>query len=246
MKISYSAVWADAMNLLRAHGSLVATVAGVFILLPWLLVAYFLPPPETSDPARVIEAMTEYYSANWPWLLLNNLVAMAGAGAVLMLVFRPGITVGGAIVAAAAILPFYFLASVLSSLIMMAGLLLLIVPGLYLFGRLATVTTIVVAEERRNPVDAVRRSFALTKGNGWAVLGLILLVAIAAVVLTSVVTWVVGILFVLVAGQDLAATLVLILRAAANAGTVCLLLLLIAAIYRQLAGSGSPPVKTAD
>ena len=237
MKISYNAVWADAMNLLRAHGSLVATVAAAFILLPWLLVAYFLPPPETTDPTRMWEAMAEYYTSNWPWLLLNNIVAMVGAAAVLMLIFRRGITVGGAIAAAVAILPFYFLASLLSSLIMMAGLLLLIIPGLYLFGRLATVTTIVVAEDRRNPVDAIRRSFDLTRGNGWAILGLVLLVAIAAVVVTSVVTWLFGILFVLVAGQDLAATLVLILRAAGNAAAACLLLLLVAAIYRQL-GAG--------
>ena len=49
MKISYSAVWADTAALLRSHASLIATVAGVFIFLPGLLVAYFLPQPEPAS-----------------------------------------------------------------------------------------------------------------------------------------------------------------------------------------------------
>lgn len=244
MKFSYSAVWADVMGLLRAHASLIATVAGVFIFLPNLLVAHFLPQPATQDFARVGELWIEYMSANWHWLLLNTLVNMVGAIAILLLIFARDISVGGAIGAALSLLLFYFLSSLLSSLLIGIGFVLLIIPGLYLLGRLGPVGALVVAENRRNPIDAIRRCFALTKGHGWAVLGLILLVFIAASIVIGIATTLLGILFVLVAGQDLGQMLVLIVRTAGNAALVVLILVLNAAIYRQL--NQAPSAVAAD
>jgi hypothetical protein len=234
MKFSYSAVWADVVALLRAHASLIATVAGVFIFLPGLLLAYFIPQPETQDFGRLGEIWVEYLNANWHWMLLNSLVSMIGSIAILLLIFARNISVGGAISAALALLPFYFLASLLGSILIGLGFILLIIPGAYLIGRLGPLNALVVAESRRNPIDAVGRAFALTKGNGWAVLGLILIVAIPAMIAIGVATTLLGILFVLVAGQDLAQMLILIVRTAGNAALVTLLLVLNAAIYRQL------------
>jgi UPF0716 family protein affecting phage T7 exclusion len=45
MKFSYSAVWNDAARMLKEHGSLLLAIAGVFFLLPGLLLGYFLPQP---------------------------------------------------------------------------------------------------------------------------------------------------------------------------------------------------------
>jgi hypothetical protein len=236
MKFSYSAVWADLMSLLRAHASLIATIAGVFLFLPGLLLAYFAPQPETADLARLGELWGEYFRANWHWLLLNGLIGMIGAIAILLLIFQRGISVGGAIAAAVPILPFYFLTSLLSGMLIGIGFVLLVVPGLYLMGRLSPVTALLVAERRRNPIDAIGRCFALTKGRGWAILGLILIVGIAASIVAAVAAALLGILFVLVAGQDVGGTLVLILKSAGNAAVGTLMLLLHAAIYRQLAG----------
>lgn len=247
MKFSYSAVWADVMDLLRAHASLIATVAGVFIFLPGLLFAYFLPQPEPQDLGRLGEVWAEYIGANWPWLLLNSLMNMVGSIAILLLIFRRGVTVGGAIAAAVALLPFYFLASLLSSVLVGLGFVLLIVPGLYLLGRFGPLSAVVVAETRRNPADAIARCWALTRGHGWAVLGLILLVAVAAAIVIGVATALLGILFVLVAGQDLGQLLVLIVRTAGNAALVTLVLLLNAAVYRQLSRRDSAaPAAAAD
>jgi hypothetical protein len=242
MKFSYSAVWADVMALLRAHASLIATVAGVFIFLPGLLLAYFVPQPVTQDFARLGEVWVEYATANWHWLLLNGLVSMIGQIAILLLIFSRGITVGGAIAAALALLPFYFLTSLLCSILIGFGFVLLIIPGAYLLGRLGPVNAVVVAEMRRNPIDAIRRCFELTKGHGWAVLGLILIVAIAALIAIGVATTLLGIVFILIAGQDVGQMLVLIVRAAGNAALVILMLLLNAAIYRNLSPepSGAP------
>jgi hypothetical protein len=235
MSLSYSAVWAETVALLRRHASLVATVAGVFLFLPGLLVAYFLPQPEAATVERLIAAWSDYGSANWPWLLLNSLMVMVGSIAILLLLFARDISVGGAIAAAIVLLPSYFLASLLGNLAIGFGFLFLILPGIYLIGRLGPLNAVVVAETHRNPIAALRRCWALTRGHGWAIAGLILLVAIAAAIVVGAATTLLGILFVLVAGQDLGQLLVLIVRTAGNAAMVTLLLVLGAALYRQLA-----------
>src|SRR4051794_3440782 len=157
MNFSYSDVWADLMGLLRAHASLIATVAGVFIFLPGLLLGYFAPQPEVADLREFGRIWSEYFEINWLWLLLGSLVNMVGSIAILLLVFSRGITVGGAIAAALALLPSYFIASLLSSIPIAFGFLLLIVPGLYLLGRFAPLSAVVAAETRRNPIDALVR-----------------------------------------------------------------------------------------
>jgi|GEM_PF-1490583 len=222
MKFSYSAVWADVVALLRAHASLIATVAGVFIFLPGLLAAYFLPFPVTQDVSRMGEIWVEYVGSNWHWMVLNSLVNMIGSIAILKMIFVRDISVGGAIAAAVPILPFYFLASFIGSLLIGLGCLLLIVPGLYLLGRLGPLNALVVAEDRRNPIDAITRCLALTKGHGWAILGLILIVAIAAAIVIGIATTLLGILFILIAGQDLGQMLVLIVKTAGNAALMTL------------------------
>ena len=241
MKFSYSAVWNDTMGLLRAHGPLIAALAGVFIFLPTLLMGQFLPeqPTPAQTIAEALAAGREFVQANWHWLLLQALLNMVGTIAILTLVFaRSGTSVGQAIAAGFALLPFFFLASFLANLIIGLGLLLLIVPGLYLIGRLTPLGPVVVAEQQRNPIAALKRSFEVTRGNGWRVLGIVLLVVIAAAIAAMVVNMVLGILFVLIAGQDLGGLLSAVVEAATGAVVATLLALLYAAIYRALSGRG--------
>ncbi|HYW15548.1 MAG TPA: hypothetical protein VE891_05275 [Allosphingosinicella sp.] len=240
MKFSYSAVWADAVALLRGNASLLPTVAGVFLFLPALLVAYLLPQPEGAESfERLGQLWGEYAEANWPWLLVSRIVGMIGSIAILLLLFARGITVGGAIAAALALLPAYFIASLLQTVGIVFGLLLLVIPGLYLMGRLGPLNSVVVAEGHRNPIAALGRCWALTKGHGWAILGLILIIGIAAAIVVAVASNLLGILFVLVAGQDFGRLLALIVATAGNAAMMTLLLVLSAAIYRQLGGEKS-------
>jgi hypothetical protein len=238
MRFSYSAVWDDAAAMVRAHGSLIAALAGVFLFLPSLLVAQLLPKPTVTDPSRAIEAMREFYTANLLWLLLGSLVSMVGTIAILKLLLGPrGTSVGGAIAAAFfPLLPVYFLVSLISNLIFGVGLLLLVVPGLYLFGRLAPLGPVVVAEKRYNPIDSIGRAWALTKGRGWAVLGFLLLVGVAGAVSVLVVDGVAGVLFVLVAGKGLGGFLSGIVNAAAGAAFSAFFAVIFAALYRRLAG----------
>jgi len=240
MKFSYTAVWDDTTAMLRAHGSLIAALAGVFLFLPGLLLAVLLPHPTTTDASRAFEVLRDYYVANALWLFLGGLVSMAGTIAILKLLLGPrGTSVGGAIAAAVPILPFYFLAAFLANLALLVGFLLLIVPGLYLFGRLAPLGAVVVAENRRNPIDAIARCFALTKGRGWAVLGFVLLVAVAGIVTTMVADGLLGVLLILLAGKSLGAFLSSIVNAATGAAFSALFAVLFAALYRRLAEEGS-------
>jgi len=187
MKFSYSAVWDDTLGLLRQHGRLLAAIAGVFLFMPALLVAQLLPPPQPTDPARVLEAMMDYYAASWPWLLLQALASIVGTVAMLRLVFART-SVADALLFGLMLLPFYLLLSLITVVIVALGLILLIVPGVYLIGRLATAAPLMVAENRRNPVAALTRSFEISRGHGWAIAGLIFLVAIVAAIVIGVVS----------------------------------------------------------
>lgn len=239
MNFSYGAVWADTLRMLRENARLLAAIAGVFIFLPALLAAQLLPPPETTDPNRIFIDLIEYYSRVWPWLLLQSLVSMVGTAAMLRLVLVPGISVGGALGFGLMLLPFYFLLSLVAGILVLLGVILLIVPGLYLVGRLTPATAVMVAENRRNPIEAVSRSFEITKGRGWAVFGLVFIVVLVAGIVVLVVMMLAGIIFLLAAGQDLGGLLTAITSSALSAAFATLLLALDAAIYRGLTGSDS-------
>jgi len=235
MKFSYTAIWNDTVGMLRANASLLAALAGAFIFLPALLTAYFLPQPEPTGINEMIRQFREYFAANWPWVLLGGLAGMVGAIAILQLLLgRAGRTVGEIIAAAFALLPFYFLATLLSNLLLVIGLLCLIVPGLYLIGRLAPIGPVVVAESRRNPVDAIKRAFDLTKGRGWAVAGLFLLVAVAGGLISLAVNAVLGIPFALLGGDGVGRLLAMVVHALTGAILTTVLIVLAAAIYRAL------------
>jgi hypothetical protein len=239
MKFSYSAVWSDTVGLIRANATILAAIAGVFVFLPALLLAYFLPQPQTAQPDEALRVMMEYLNEVWPWHLLANVVGMVGAIAMLLLLLgRRGTTVGGLIATALAILPFYLLASICSGILLVIGFILLFVPGFYLIGRLAPVGPVVVAEGRRNPIDVIQRALQLTKGKGWAVTGLVLLVAIAGSILSLAVTAVLGIVLALVGG-DIGRFLILVLQALGGAVLTTVLIALLAAIYRALSESAA-------
>jgi hypothetical protein len=239
MNFSYSAVWNDTVALLKSHGSLLLAVAGVFILLPLLMTAYFLPTPTSStDPIGVLG---RYYRENWHWLALASLINSIGSIAIYKLIFSGrGLSVGQAIGGALALLPFFFIATMIVSIAIGVGFAFLVIPGLYLLGRLAITAPTMVAENLRNPFSAMGESWRLTKGRGWAVAGLIAIIAIAGTILAFVITAIFGSVFVLALGREgIGGLLVLILSAAANAVFYTVLIVLLAAIYRALRDSGA-------
>jgi membrane-anchored glycerophosphoryl diester phosphodiesterase (GDPDase) len=123
------------------------------------------------------------------------------------------------------------------------GFALFIIPGIYLLGRLIVAAPAMVAENRRNPIQAIGESWRLTKGRGWAIAGLVLVVGIAGGLLTFVVLAVLGSVFILVGGREgIGGLLVLILNAALNAALYTVIIVLIAAVYRALRGGAEAGV----
>ena len=246
MKFSFSEVWADTVRMLRTNASLLLALAGAFLFLPALLLGYFVPQPAGAETAdQMIRDMQAYMIDNWHWIMLSNILNMIGAIAIYLLLFeRQGRTVGGAIAAALPILPFYFILSFLTTLAILFGLILLVIPGIYLLGRLVVSGATMVAEGHRNPLRAVGRSWVLSKGRGWAVAGLVMLVGIAGYALTAAITAVLGSVFILIGGQEgLGGLLVLILTAALSAVFSLVMIVLFAAAYGRLTAlqAESPP-----
>lgn len=237
MTFSYNAVWEETGRLLRAHGALLAAIAGVFVFLPTLLVGYFfaLPEPATTDLNLYIQIVGRYLKDHLIWYALQSFIVMIGTAAMLRLVFAPRVTVAGAILFGILLLPAYSILTVMTNLMVFVGLLLLIVPGLYLWGRVLPAGPVMVAEDRRGPLDALKRGLALSRGQGWAILGLLLLVLIPGEVLIWVIQRLAGILFILAAGQETGKLLTAVVACALNAIFAVVLTMLAAAIYRALA-----------
>jgi hypothetical protein len=247
-KFSHNAVWADTLQLTRAHWAALVAIAGVFNFLPVLLVNHFFPLPEVAatDP-HMTAVWRAFIRQAALWYVLQSLVVMIGSAAMLRLVFARGGTVGGALTFGIMLLPVYSVLLVLDGILVFAGLLLLIVPGLYLWGRLVPAGAAMVAEESRRPIQVLKRSFELTRGHGWEVFVLYLLVLLPGAVLILAIEQVSGILFILVAGQELGKLLTAILLALLNAALATLLTILSAAIYRALAApeTAGPDLKKA-
>lgn len=242
MNFSYNAVWEDTMRLTREHAPLLIAIAGVFVFLPAVAFAIFLKPdqaPPTQDMNRLLQQLTDFWVAAAPWLLLQSLFNMVGTAAMLRLVLTRGGTVGGALVFGLMLLPFYFLLSLLSSLIVGIGFILLIVPGLYLIGRVMPAAPVMVAENIRNPITALSRSFQLTEGKGWAVFGIIFIVGFVGAILIGVSDSIVGIVLAMAAGRELGTLLTTILATVLSCGFAILMVMLYAAIYRALTGNRS-------
>ncbi len=77
----------------------------------------------------------------------------------------------------------YIVANILAGLMIIAGFILLIVPGIYIALRLAYMNAI-IANEDIGAIDAIKRSFKLTSGHLWDIIG----AGSAAVVIVSLAT----------------------------------------------------------
>lgn len=235
---SYSRVWDDTLQMLRANAGLLTAIAGVFLFLPAVLVAHFVSPPEggTTTPAEMIEVMISWWQSNAHWMLLSALVNMIGLIAIyLLLLAAPRMTVGGAVIAALPILPFYLALTIFLNLSLAAGFLLLVIPFIYLLGRLSLASPVLVAEMRRSPFSALGRSWELSRGLGWQIALLVLLVYVAALVINVAVSSALGIVIVLLLGSEgVGGLLLAIVGAILSAATTLIATVLLTAIYRAL------------
>ena len=162
-------VWRETIAAARRGMAHYLPVAAAFVLLPEVVIDLFGPPLPKS-PAGLTPNLV------FVSLVLPSLIALVAQAAIVRLEVdrRGGIdrSVGEGLLLALRAWPLLVFALLLAAIPIGAGM-LLIVPGLYLAGRLAMAMPLVL--DGADPVAALRRSWELTNGNGWRVIGFTLL-----------------------------------------------------------------------
>jgi hypothetical protein len=170
----------DAWEMAKRDRQLLLAVAGVFLFLPNLVQTLFVAPPppfpDFSDQTAVAAWVQQVtlWSQSYELIVIGAaLVALFGTLALFLLYAdRSRPTVSGALGKALSLLPYYLLLALSTTIPVGLGYLLLILPGLYLKGRLLPVYPVFVAERPIGIVGAWQRSFALTRGAGFVLMGL--------------------------------------------------------------------------
>lgn len=216
--------------------------------------------PSGSDPQVAFQAMmdqmTQAYADNWPLFAAVTLAQFVGSLALLaLLTDRARPTVREALMVGLTSLPSYLAAQILSALavalliaiplglisaagsqvaVVVAGIVLVLI-GLYMFIKFTLIAPIIAIDGMRNPIKALRRSWQLTKGNSFRIAAFLLLLFFTIGIIAALVSGILGLVFSAF-GPDIAAIGLGVVNAVVNTGLGVVFLVVIAAVYRQLAG----------
>lgn len=244
-KFDMGAAWDDATLLLRSYSALTLTIAAAFLFLPTLAVSWFGPSPivpaDSANMDQVMQAMRENFRQLMIYQLITGLIAAIGGVGILRLwLARTGTSVSEALSFALRMLPTMVAIQILSGLAFGLGFILLLLPGLYLFGRLALSSPIVADREVTNPIQAIRDSWALTEGNGWRIFLFLFLVGLVILIAALILGGLIGAAFGTESGVGLILSGLVEASFATIGGLVSLAVS--AATYRQLSMGGSKDV----
>lgn len=258
--------WGNASAALRANREVVLALAGVFFLLPSLVIALLYPQPETvpgADQAAMMAQAEAYYRQTWPIALpLAALQAAGTLGLLTLLTDRARPTVGEAIKAGIGALLPYMASQIILGMgvgmlfLMIAGVaagvglpwlavILAVVVGAPVMTRFALTAPVVAIERWRNPLAALRRAWQLSAGNTWRLLVFFGLILLAFVIIMSVVMGLTGIVLALLLPAPAVAMVKAVISSAIGAALVVLLVACLAATHAQLAGGGPDGTGTA-
>lgn len=257
--LSIGRAWSEGVRLVAREAGLLFPVALALIALPSVILQYLMPQSAPGAPAE---------PGAWMLLLLPVIiVSVIGTIALVLLMVRPGMTVGEAIAGAVRrLLP-----------VLGAGILLGLAGGLLalpliiaigaalaagggyglpvLIGFVTFLAFMFVAVrlslmnvtgsiEPIGPIAIIRRSWALTSGHFWPLLGFVLVIAVVALIALFAISAVFGILFALTLGSpaenDLARLLTLIVGAIASTVFTVYFAAALTRIYAQLTGADEP------
>lgn len=94
MKLDMNRAWNEALELIQANLGVIATVAGVFFFLPYLVFSLLMPETAQSmniepnaEPAVVMEQLTAFYGDIW-WILLLLIVTQTVGTLALLALLR--------------------------------------------------------------------------------------------------------------------------------------------------------------
>lgn len=268
MKFDSNLAWKQASSAIIANRDVLLALAGVFFLLPSLALALLFPSPEIAQgPSReeMMAILSEYYTSLLPYLIPIVLFQATGTLAMLtLLTDRTRPTVGEAIrLGIGGIVP-YVLAQIVLGIgigiiggtVLAAGVAtgvaviaatsfaVVIAVALYAAIKTSLVAPIIAVEGERNPIEALKRSWRLTKGNSVRIALFYFLVGVAFLVVIMIVTAILGIMIALLAGPHVTKMVGDIIASAMNAVMALYFVAIVAAVHRQLAGP-SPETESA-
>lgn len=210
-----------------------------------------------TDMDAAMQSFTAVYSGIWWQIVLVSLLSAVGMLALLaLLTARNRPTVGEALKTGAIYLLPYVGAQILVGLIVVLLVLVPIIAGsaagptagvligliaivalLYINTKFSLTVPVIVSEETMNPVNALTRSWTLTKGNSVRLLLFYALLLVAFVVVAMVIG-IVGGVFALVLGTEGGLIANSIIGAALNMAAITIFVAVLASVHRQLsAGS---------
>lgn len=270
MQFDMTAAWNEAMRLVSANRDVLLIVGGVFFFLPYvafgLLMGNQTAAMEASlganpDPKAAAEAVLAMYRQIW-WVILLLAVAqgIGMLGLLALLTDRSRPTVGQALAIGARLFPSYiaaqFIIGILMTLFLVipiaigagisvaigvgAGIAALVVLA-YVFTKFILVPPVIAIERVVNPIAALTRSWRLTKGNSVRIFGFLVLLLLAVALVGGVISMIVGLLLA-ITGPDIALIGQSMVSGLMNAVWVVVMLAVLAAIHRQLAGDSAEAI----
>ena len=258
-KLDTNAAWKEASAIVSANREVLLALAGVFFMLPSLALTVIAGQPEIRpgmNAEQMTAVMEEFYAKAWWIMLLSIAVQIVGFLAMLTLMrdrSRPtvgeairasllgalsalvswlltifGLSVGGGLLIG--------LSSVISPVLAVAGALLFLAASIYVSLRLILVAPVIAVEGVHNPLTAMIRSWRLTQGNFWRILGFLLLILILFAVVAGIVMMIVGLILALVSSGEPQRIVAAVFSSALGAVAVVSFAGIIAAIHRQRGG----------
>lgn len=264
-KLDLGRAWNEATALLAANKDVILIVAGVFFFLPNVISTLLLPSQDMfmaqmqglgdqPDPEDMMALMGDFFAQSWYIYLIAGLISAVGVLGLLALLTdaaRP--TVGEALRSGLKALLPYIAAQILLGLIMVAvpilliGLGVAINPGVgvllgfvgiilmvYIWIKFSLLSPVIGIEKVMNPITALSRSWHLTKGNSVRLLAFYILLVIAAMVIWLVIGLVLSLFAVL--GEQIGLFAMAIGSGLMSMGFTTVLLMVLAAVHRQLSG----------
>jgi hypothetical protein len=237
-QLDFSAIWNDATALMKSNREIALALAGVFFLLPAIVMPFLLAPVvPVADPTseQAMQMIQDWLAVNCYWLTLLLVVGMIGALSFNILLLDPKKpTVGEALRQAVVLSPTVFVTRIMITFAVALGVLFLIIPGVYLAVKFILVEPVIGAENQRNPLIAMQRSWELTRGNSLRIFGFLLIVAIVSVITFFVISLISNVVIMLLLPAAVAAVFTEIIGAILQMVLSLLFLFLYAAIYRQI------------
>jgi hypothetical protein len=260
MRFDSNRAWKEATGAVKASRDVLLALAGVFFMLPGLIVSIIHPqpePPSGLEGEAAIAFMSQYYAEAAPLLVAVAVIQAIGTLALLTLFTdRTRPTVGEAIRAGAVSLVFYLAAQLLLGLgfallaglvlgllgvtgvtaLVAVGVILVVVALVYVMVKTSLTAPVVAVDNVRNPIQAIRRSWDLTKGNSVRLALFYLLLFVAFIIVLGVVMGVLGIVLAVVLGGEGARIGTAVISSALTAIGMLYFVAILAAVHRQLAG----------